>query len=52
MVGNSEGSGREYNHTTEEAIGVGQSTMSAGSICQIRVPLPRSLSQYPTPLGQ
>jgi hypothetical protein len=58
MAGNSEGSGRECSHTTEEAIGVGQSAMSAGSICQICVvqpsPLssPRSLSQYPTLLEQ
>jgi hypothetical protein len=43
MAGNSEGSGRECSHTTEEVIGVGQSAMSAGSICQICVVQPSPL---------
>jgi hypothetical protein len=47
-MGNSEGSerGGECSHTTEEAIRVSQSAMSVGSICQIRVAQPSSLSQY------
>jgi hypothetical protein len=40
MAGNSEGSGRE---SSQEAIGVGQSAMSAGSICQICVVQPSPL---------
>jgi hypothetical protein len=43
MAGNSEGSGRECSHTTEEVIGLGQSAMSAGSICQICVVQPSPL---------
>ena len=36
MAGNSDGSGRERGYTTKEAIGVGQSAMSAGSTLFVR----------------